>query len=251
MNNSIYDEEKTCVEFTLDLTTPTTNSVNVSHTLQKRHCSISDCIIEWIMVTCTFPQNKNHEREIGSTNIDTESGHRGFYQINLLLALASGTAGCIMGVIFTIAGHCFKIKLQSFITQSTTVSTSQDHSVFRESINNLHMYSDIEDTARISEKAIQVPSIKDKSPSSMRSRTSNVYHLLSEKGSPVESVNSIRESNSPKFSTSGDSIHNKSWRRKDSTTSINFMEQDFETGNADSNDYFELEKNPTDPRNIL
>ncbi|XP_062620181.1 uncharacterized protein LOC134281766 isoform X2 [Saccostrea cucullata] len=245
-NNSLYDEEKICVNFTLNLPMLTNLHENTPPTFHKKYCNISKCIYDWFSVTCAFPKQTDIGSEIGSADINMNSEIQEYEQKYLLVAFACVVAGCMIGVLLTLTGRrCTNHR------RTSPSSADQDQTIQRtgDSIDNLYMYCDIEDTARISEKGVQVPSLKDKSPSSMRSGTSNVYRLLNEKESPIDSLTSTVGTTSRGGSTSEDNCHNTSLREKNSAAKTSTVEQAFETGNENRN-YFQLEMKPEDSLDI-
>lgn len=89
-------------------------------------------------------------------------------------------------------------------------------------------------------KATQVPSLKDNSPLSARSRTSNTYHTLEEMGSPGKSTILIHETGSGKLRTSNHSSHGSQQSLIQlSCSSVKEDVQQRESG--DSKKYFQLE----------
>lgn len=99
-------------------------------------------------------------------------------------------------------------------------------------------------------KATQVPSLYDKSPTSVRSRSSNVYHELSDKVYNFHSTSFIQKPSSRTSSASDNSIINKTSRGSSRSSAGSYLNDNAaRRGSDESKRYYELEKRPDNVMN--
>ncbi|XP_048741406.2 uncharacterized protein LOC125655237 [Ostrea edulis] len=142
LNNSLYEEEG-CVNFALDLTL-SFREINISF-LNTQHCNVSKCIVDWINITCNISSHsENNEHFLDKIDFTGDD-----ILTDLVKALSCGIAGCIIGILATISGRCSRHKLR-MVTKNGQISTDPqlDNQDWNDSGDNMHVYSDINDTVR-------------------------------------------------------------------------------------------------------
>nr|XP_034307590.1 uncharacterized protein LOC117683003 [Crassostrea gigas]XP_034307591.1 uncharacterized protein LOC117683003 [Crassostrea gigas]XP_034307592.1 uncharacterized protein LOC117683003 [Crassostrea gigas]XP_034307593.1 uncharacterized protein LOC117683003 [Crassostrea gigas]XP_034307594.1 uncharacterized protein LOC117683003 [Crassostrea gigas] len=199
--------------------------------LRKEYLNFSNCIIETITIKCDFKYQKENRNKSDCATSREEGTLPGSSN-----GLVSVIIGCLLGVVLTlIGGWILKI-----LRQRHRYHKNLDLNPICRSINNPVVYTEIEEL-RMLVKATQVPSIKDNSPLSARSRTSNTYHTLAEMESLGKSTTLIHDTDSGKLRTSN---HSSNGSRLSLTQSFgcSVKEDEQQRESGDSKKYFELEE---------
>ncbi|XP_052679570.1 uncharacterized protein LOC128160314 [Crassostrea angulata] len=199
--------------------------------LRKEYLNFSNCIIKTITIRCDFKYHKENRNKS-----DCETSQEEGTLPGSPIGLVSVVIGCLLGVVLAlIGGWILKILRQRHLYHENL-----DLNPTSQSINNPVVYTEIEEL-RMLVKATQVPSIKDNSPLSARSRTSNTYHTLAEMESLGKSTTLIHDTDSGKLRTSN---HSSNGSRLSLTQSFccSVKEDEQQRESGDSQKYFELEQ---------
>ncbi|XP_055999473.1 uncharacterized protein LOC130047856 [Ostrea edulis] len=196
----------------------------------------------WISITCDLRDQNENITVIGVSSISDLTNHPDW-----ILAFSCGIAGCVVGILLTLTIRWYKHRSHRGNTQTPPMFSNPNQAII---LDNFHVYSDVEDTVKMAVKATQVPSLYDKSPTSVRSRSSNVYHELSDKVYNFHSTSFIQKPSSRTSSASDNSITNKTSRGSSRSSAGSYLNDNAaRRGSDESKRYYELEKRPDNVMN--